>query len=185
MLKPASYKFTIDDFMAMVEVGIVPEDAPAELIRGEIVEMAASGPEHFFTVMRYENSLKDLYGSAMLVSTQNTILLSINQSAPEPDIALLKPPLSRYKGRLATPEDILLLIEVSLTTLNYDRNEKLNVYAEAGIQEVWIRNLVDNTLEVYREPSNKRYNSLKTYQVGQVVAPLAFPEQGFDWFSED
>jgi Uma2 family endonuclease len=89
---------------------------------------------------------------------------------------LLKPAPDDYTSRHPRPEDVLLLIEVSDTTLDYDRGEKLPAYGQAGIPEVWILNLSDRTIEVYREPHFTGYGSVQTLRAGDTAVPLAFAD---------
>lgn len=84
-----------------------------------------------------------------------------------------------YEHALPQPEDVFLIIEVSDTTLRYDRQIKLLLYAEENISEVWILNLQENLLEVYRDPSLQGYQSVQILRAGESVAPLAFPDLSF------
>jgi Uma2 family endonuclease len=94
----------------------------------------------------------------------------------EQDLLLLRPRADRYRGRHPRPGDVLLLVEVSDTTLDFDRSRKLPVYALADIPEVWIVNLVDGRIETHAEPSDGAYRNERVYATGQEVAPRAFPE---------
>ena len=102
-----------------------------------------------------------------------------SDGCPQPDIALLRPETPR--DRLARPEDVLLLIEVSDSTLEKDRNAKLALYARDGINECWIVNLQDDQLEVYRDPQRERYATSFTVKPETKQACLAFPEDAIDW----
>lgn len=102
-------------------------------------------------------------------------------SEPEPDLLVLKSPLERYEGRLPKPEDVLLLIEVADTFLEFDREVKLPLYAEAGIPEVWLVNLKEDLLEVSREPREGRYRSIRLLSPSEAASPLAFPEVSLPW----
>lgn len=117
-----------------------------------------------------------------MVVSQSPLHLPPN-GEPEPDVTLLKLPEEQYRSRLPTGEDVLLLIEVSKSTLEYDRSKKLPIYAKANIPEIWIHNLTDKQLEVYRNPQGERYTSLSTYAEGQEVAPLAFDGEPVQWWA--
>ena len=110
-----------------------------------------------------------------LVSTQDPVHLD-DQSEPEPDVMLLKPAADDYTGRHPRPDDVFLIIEVSDTTLDYDREEKLPAYGRAGVPEVWIVNLLDATLEVYREPHFEGYSSKAFLRTVDIAKPQAFPD---------
>jgi Uma2 family endonuclease len=137
-----------------------------------------------FTFSMFERMLEtgviddDPQISKAMVLNQSSIELP-SDGCPQPDIALLRPETPR--DRLARPEDVLLLIEVSDSTLEKDRNAKLALYARDGIQEYWIVNLQDNQLEVYRDPQRERYATSFTVKAGSSQACLAFPEDAIDW----
>jgi Uma2 family endonuclease len=130
--------------------------------------------------MLLQKRFEQRFADRVLISVQSPVRL-LPDSEPQPDLVLLKPPLETYRNRLPQAEDILLLIEVADSSLEYDRNEKLPIYARAEIPEVWIVNLKDKQLEVYSEPKNGRYGQLKTYEEGSEVAPRAFDESINCW----
>ncbi len=101
-------------------------------------------------------------------------------SEPQPDLMLLRPAPDYYSTRHPGPEDVLLLIEVAATSLAYDRGRKLPAYGRAGISEVWIVNLEEQTLEVYREPHLTGYASTTVLSPGEKARPLAFPDAAVD-----
>src|SRR5215204_7706797 len=134
----------------MGEAGILHEDDRVELIEGEIVEMAAIGTRHFSCVNRLTRMLVMGVGDAAVVSVQNPVRLN-EHTEPQPDITVIRP--RDYTESLPLPEDVLLLIEVSDTTLVYDRKVKLPLYARAGIREVWIVDLAGEVIERHTGPS--------------------------------
>src|SRR5213593_2897105 len=141
-VEPKRRLFTLEEYDHMLEAGIFEEDERLELIRGEIVKMPPIGPGHETTVARLTRFLQKQAGDAALVWPQgNSIGLVISKSRPEPDAILLKWRDDYYAAKRPTPEDVLLIIEVSDTTLKYDRNTKKALYAQAGIPEYWIANL--------------------------------------------
>ena len=176
--------FTAEQYHQIVQADILDHNKHYELIIGVIYEMSPVGPYHAYTVMELSDRLRACLGNQAKVSTQNPISLS-DSTEPLPDIILLKPPATRYKDRLPKVEDILLLIEVADSSLNYDRTSKVPLYAEKGIFEYWIVNLKRVQLEVYRYPDNeeKRYREFHTFDKGKQVAPLAFSECEVDWWS--
>ena len=118
-----------------------------------------------------------------LIWNQNPIRLS-SRSRPQPDLALLMPPLKQYKGRLPEPAQIGLLVEVADSSLWYDRNKKLPRYESAGIQEVWILNLKASELEVYRNPNEDGYGFKETLKYGSTVTPLCL-SIAVNWWDEE
>jgi Uma2 family endonuclease len=111
--------------------------------------------------------------SKAFVISQSPVILSDN-SQPEPDLVLLKPRDDRYSTALPSPNDVLLLIEVADTTLDYDRRTKIPLYARAGIAEVWLVNLKDNSIEVYREPSAAGYKLILRPAAEDSISPTQF-----------
>ncbi|GGN03270.1 hypothetical protein GCM10007092_17100 [Thermus composti] len=113
--------------------------------------------------------MERLYGDRVLVYVQNPILLSPH-SLPQPDLALLKPRPDFYRSGLPRPEDVLLVVEVSLSTRELDQKVKLPLYAGAGIPEVWL--VGEETLEVYRKPKGGHYRLRLLLEAGEEVVPL-------------
>lgn len=166
-------KFNVNEYHKMAETGILTPEDRVELIKGEIIAMSPIGRKHAASVNRLTNLFPSLLGDKVIVSVQNSIRLD-NYSEPQPDIVLLKPRSDFYESKIPEPEDIYLLIEVADSTIKYDQDVKLPLYAESNISEVWIVNLNNTTLEVYRQPQNKTY--LEQQKNIQSISPLAFPE---------
>ncbi|MCA1594329.1 MAG: Uma2 family endonuclease, partial [Acidobacteria bacterium] len=146
------------EYERMGVAGIFSEDDRVELIEGEIVEMSPIGKRHAACVGRLTQILALLLQRQVILWIQNPIQLS-DFSEPQPDIALLKPRDDFYEHSLPTANDILLLIEVSDTTLEYDRQIKLPLYARSGVPEVWIVNLPDEQIETHAHPSGGSYQT--------------------------
>jgi Uma2 family endonuclease len=159
----------------MIETGILTEFDRVELIRGEIVEMAAIGRRHASCVNRLVRVCTQGLGDRVILSPQNPIELS-DRSEPQPDIALLHPRDDFYESRHPQPSDIFLLIEVADTTIETDREVKIPLYAEANIPELWIVNLNEQCVEVYRHPTGCEYGTVQTFRRGESLSILAFPE---------
>jgi Uma2 family endonuclease len=168
-------RFTTDEFAQIAAVGVLGEDDHVELIEGEIVEMSPLGPQHAACVDRLNRSLQRLVQDQAIVRVQNPIRLG-EYSQPQPDIMLVQPRDDFYASGHPEPEDVLLLIEVSESSLVYDREVKLPLYARADIVEVWLVALLPQVVEVYREPSESGYGEKRTYHQGQTITPLHFPD---------
>ena len=175
-VKVARRQFTVDDYYRMAEAGILGEDDRVELIEGEIVEMTPIGSHHAGIVDRLTALLsRALPTRAANVRVQNPIRLT-NLSEPQPDLTLLRPRSDFYTGAHPGPADVLLVIEVADTSLDYDRDVKLGVYASAGIPEVWIVNLSADNVEVYAQPSANGYASQRVARRGQTITPASLPD---------
>jgi Uma2 family endonuclease len=173
------YRFTPDQFEQLGRLGLF-DHLRVELIGGEIIQMPPIGPEHGSTVDQTMQSLgRRLPAKPYYLRVQNP--LRLGDSEPVPDVAIVPGKPSDY--RTHHPTTALLVIEIADTSLEYDRTEKMSLYAAAGIPEYWIVNLVERCVEVYREPAspavgtafNARYRSLRYYGLDEVVSPLFEP----------
>ena len=173
MQQVTRWRFTVHDYHRMGEAGILHEDDRVELIEGEIVEMAAIGTRHFSCVNRLTRLLVMGVGEAAVVSVQNPVRLN-EHTEPQPDITVIRP--RDYTQSLPVPEDVLLLVEVSDSTIAYDRNVKLPLYARAGIGEVWIVNLPARTIEQYTDPSGDGYRGVERKRGEHKLQPAALPD---------
>jgi Uma2 family endonuclease len=168
-------RFTVDEYCRMAEAGIFTPEDRVELIEGEIVQMAAIGVGHAFSVGAFNRLLGMALGDRAVLWPQNPVRLS-EITMPQPDILLLQPPIRRYRVRHPRPEDVLLAIEVADTTHRYDRLVKMPLYARAGIRESWLADLPGEALEVYRRPAPSGYQQVERVARGGSVAPEAFPD---------
>lgn len=166
--------FTVEEYDRMIEVGILGKEDHVELIDGEIVEMSPIGLRHAACVDRATMLLAPALVGKAIVRTQGPIRLS-DYSKPQPDLILLEPRKDYYAAAAPITRNALLVIEVSDTSIRYDRGPKLKVYARAGVSEVWIEDLTTDTLWVFREPSRAVYKVQLTLRAGNALAPLAFP----------
>lgn len=167
--------FTVEEYHRMVPAGILTEDDRAELIEGEIVEMAPIGSRHAACVDRLNHRFTRQLGPDVIARVQNPICLG-EHSEPQPDVTLLRPRADFYARAHPGPEEVLLLVEVAETSPEYDRDVKLPLYARAGIAEVWLVVLSEEGIEIYRQPSSQGYGEVRRVGRGGSLAPLAFPE---------
>ena len=169
------HKYTAEEYQEMGKAGILTLDDRVELIDGEIVLMPPMLSRHAAAVLRNDYLFKGLFSMEQaLVWIQLPIRL-LNNGEPEPDIALLKPRPDFYRNSLPTNHDVLLAVEMSDATLRLDRNVKLPLYALHGIPELWLVNLREDTLEVYRNPEGSAYRDSARLGRGDSVSPQAFP----------
>jgi Uma2 family endonuclease len=159
----------------MGKAGILSEDDRVELIEGEIIQMPPIGSPHASGVKRVTRLFHVGLGDTVVVSVQDPLRLS-NQSEPVPDVILLRPRSDFYAASHPTAADVLLLVEVSDTTLTYDLRRKVPLYAREGVPEVWVVDLNGQRVLVYRDPSPTGYRVSLILHRGDRLAPLAFPD---------
>lgn len=144
-------RFTIDEYHRLIELGFLTEGARIELIRGELIQMTAKGTPHTVCSSILCRQLDRLLGDRVVIRGQDPITLA-NNSEPEPDVVIARGRDEDYLAHHPYAEDILLVIEISDSTLSYDQTTKLKLYAEAGILDYWIVNLNARQLERYNQP---------------------------------
>ena len=171
--------FTVDEYYRMAQAGILTESDRVELIEGEVIEMSPIGSRHAACVKRLNTLLSRLVGQQMIVSVQDPIYID-EFSEPEPDVALLRFREDFYVGSHPTASDVLLIIEVADTSVEYDRKKKLPLYAQAGIPEVWLANLPEDRFEIHTQPLNGKYQSVLIVRhsesiTSQTIADLSIP----------
>ena len=169
------WRFTVDDFMLMGKVGIFKDEDRVELIDGEVIRMNRIGPGHSGRVMRLNAKFSRALGDRVIVNVQNPFQFR-PRGQPQPDVMLLRPREDFYTTSHPTASDTLLLIEVSDSSLAYDRETKAAVYAQAGIQDYWIVDLVNMQLLVHRQPVDGVFRSVQALGEEDSVQPLAFPD---------
>lgn len=171
---PIRHKLSVEDYHKLGEVGVLTEDSRVELIDGELIDMAPIGGPHMRLVNRLNRLLVRTVGDLGEVSVQNPVTLP-PRSEPQPDVTILKPSMDSAASVVPGPDDVLLLIEVADSTLSYDRNTKLKLYARAGIVESWIVNVPSRCVEVYREPTPDGYSRQLELRSNDTISPLALP----------
>jgi Uma2 family endonuclease len=161
----------------MGTTGILPESDRTELIRGEIIQKSRITPIHASYVDRLTELFLSQLRGRVRVRVQNPILLD-DTSEPEPNLCLLRPRADFYRDGHPQPEDIFLLVEVADTTLRGDRDIKIPLYAQAQIPEVWLLNIPQQCLEIYRQPTPEGYQQVQRLQKGEISVQL-FPDIQF------
>ena len=156
----------------MAEAGILHEDDRVELIEGEILEMAAMGNRHAACVRRLNALLSRLAERRYIVSPQCPIRLD-DRTEPQPDIALLKFREDFYADAHPGSADVLVAVEISDTSLEYDLQVKLPLYARAGIPEVWLIDLRAEAVEVHSRPASGEYRERLRFRRGETFSSKA------------
>ena len=166
---------TVDDYHKMGEAGILGEDDRVELIEGELIDMAPIGSGHASDVMRLNMLLSTAVAGRAIISPQNPIRLGAH-SEPQPDIAVLRYRNDFYEASHPQPADVLLLIEVAETTIRYDREVKIPLYARHGIPEVWLIDLQQERVEIYLQPSSEGYRQILRPGKSERIALSLLPD---------
>ena len=178
-----SLRITVEQFQEMTDRGEFDpvEDHQVELIRGEIIprfgddSRTPMNSPHLKTLWKLcDWSYEVAPGPMVQVSVQGSLCLADADSQPQPDLAWLV--REQDTGQLPTAEDVLLLIEVSDTSLTKDRGPKLELYAEAGIRDYWVVDVQDRIVLAHRDPQGTTYRDVTRYAIGQEIHPLAFPD---------
>jgi Uma2 family endonuclease len=158
-------RFTSGEVQAMLRAGILHEDDPLELIDGQLVVMSPIHDPHIVCVNRLNRLFVERTDPEVAVSVQNPVRID-EHNEPEPDVVL-----STALDGAPRPDDVLLLVEVSGSTLDYDRDVKRSLYARAGLPEVWIVNLDDQQIEVHRNPDGDVYRTRHLTGLDDTVTP--------------
>ena len=167
-------RFTVDEYHRMGQTGILGEDDRLELLEGEIAEMAPIGSRHQGTVDRLTELFSRRMADMATIRVQGPVRLG-EDSEPQPDLTLLRRRADFYASAHPGPHDVLLLVEVSDSSTEYDREVKLPLYARHGIAEVWLVGLEAGIVEVYRGPTDRGYREVSRSRRGQDLSPEAFP----------
>lgn len=175
VLSPQTYRFTVDDYYRMGDAGIFAPDERVELIEGEIVRMNPIGSRHAACIDRLSRFFHKTVGENAVIRSQSPLHIN-DHSEPEPDLMLLKPRDDFYAKAHPGPDDVFLLIEVADSSLAYDRDVKLPLYARAGIAEVWMVDLAAKAVERYLDPADGAFSQIETLKPGESLAPRAFSE---------
>jgi Uma2 family endonuclease len=173
---PQPVRFTVQDYHRLVKLGFLSEDDHIELIRGELIQMAARGTAHETCIRRLLRELPPLIRDRATLQCQSPITIAFD-GEPEPDFSIVQNREDDYADAHPTPAETLLVMEVADSSLEYDRTVKLSLYAEAGIRDYWLFNVLDRYLEVYSQPAEVapgQFGYLNR-QIVTAQAAIAFP----------
>jgi Uma2 family endonuclease len=168
-------RISVDDYHRMGEAGIFARGERVELLDGMLIAMPPAGKRHVYSVLALEHLLPRVMGERAIVSTQNPLRLNAS-SEPEPDIVLLEAPVRRYDNHMPITADAVLVIEVADTSRAYDRGPKLRAYQNAGVREIWIVDLVEEVVEMWRPSEASGYALTTVAKRGDLIAPATFPD---------
>ena len=167
-----NYKWSIAEWHELVDSGLL-EGKLVEFLEGEIVEVSPEGVEHRYTNSSIVKYLREIFNN--IAEIQESHPVTLDNSEPEPDVAIVRLPETIYRNHHPYPQDIYWLIEISNRTLRTDLNKKKLIYARNGIPEYWVIDLVNKKLIVYTQIQNNDYAQVKEYRTGEVSS-LAFPQ---------
>ncbi len=167
--------FTVKEYYQMFDAGLFANGERVELIRGEIIKMSPIGRRHAACVDVCNYILAHKLGGKVIIRVQNPLSLD-DSSEPEPDVMLLRYKDDFYRSGHPHPSDVLLLIEVADSTINSDRELKIPLYAEDGIIEVWLVDINNACIEVYRNPTATGYQDIQKYDRGQILSISSFSD---------
>ncbi|CAL1241959.1 Uma2 family endonuclease [Candidatus Methylocalor cossyra] len=173
---PSRHRFTVEDYHRLGEIGVLSEDDRVELIEGEIIDLAPIGTQHAETLRKLIRALASHLPPEALLDVRDPI--RIGGSEPQPDIAIIRN--RSYVDVHPGPEDVLLLIEVADTSLEFDRSIKIPLYARHGIPEVWLIDLAGRAVEVFRDPAAEGYRDVRRYGPAGRIRPVLIPELEVD-----
>src|SRR5438034_6339599 len=167
--------FTVHDYHRMVDAGILREGDRVELIRGEVIRMSPINPPHNGTIHRANQSLGRIVGDRAIVGVQGSIRLD-EYDEPQPDLYLLRPKADFYASGHAGPADIFLIIEVADSSLEYDQDIKMHLYAETRVPEYWVSDIRDERIIAYSDIQGNTYRTIREFQRGDTLKPQLLPE---------
>lgn len=162
--KELIWRLSVDQYHAMVRLGILTSDDPVELLEGWLIPKMPKNPLHRATTRLIREALEGVIPAGWYVDTQEPI--TTPDSEPEPDVVIVRGDTRHYLDRHPGPADVALVIEVADTTLQRDRELKKRLYASAGISVYWLMNLVERQLEVYTQPSGPKKQPI--YAIQQI-----------------
>ena len=175
---PRPHWFTRDEYFRLDELGFF-RGKRVERFEGRILDMSPQNNPHFLSVSLVASALQSAFVGEYWIRSQGPLRIG-EGSDPEPDVSVV---LGQMRQHKQTPTTAILLVEVADSSLSYDRNEKSSLYAKAGVQEYWIVNIVNNCVEVMRDPIADstallgfRYKSIVTFRPPEFISPLANPK---------
>jgi Uma2 family endonuclease len=172
---PTRTRISTDRYQMMVATGVLTKYDRVELIEGDMLDMAPMGTQHSAITSRlHELFVLAVSSSATIVSGGPVNLGEFSE--PQPDLMLLKRRADFYSGKIPEAPDVLLLIEVSDSSLSFDQSVKLNLYARYGVSEYWIVDVKGIRIVTWREPTVNGYLRKGEFAVADIVAPQAFPD---------
>jgi len=173
--EPARHQFTVDDYYRLGEIGVIAANDRVELVCGEIIDMPPIGASHAACVERMHFLLTTRVGPEWQVRSQNPLRLG-DRDEPVPDVMVVKARADFYESGHPVTDNVALLVEVSDTTLVYDRGTKAPMYARNGVKEVWIVDINGETVLVYRDPGPGGYRVAEAKHREERISSSVLPD---------
>lgn len=145
------WRLNVEQYHQMIRSGILTKDHPVELLEGLLVTKMPKNPQHRAATKLVQQALEAVVPAGCYVDSQEPVTMA--SSEPEPDVVVVRGNTRDYLNRHPGPQDLLLVVEVSDTTLDYDRTVKKSIYANAALPAYWIVNISDQQVEVYTDPT--------------------------------
>jgi Uma2 family endonuclease len=174
------HRFSVEEFEKAYFAGVFG-DKRVELIEGEVIEMPPMNDPHVNWIGALTRKMVMAFQDSAMVLPRVPVRLEETRSQPEPDLVIVS--LTKYEQKKVQVRDAALVIEISDSTLEEDRDIKLKLYARNGAREYWIVNVKTGELEVYRDPEGETFKTKFTLSRGQAVTPLEFPETSLEWWN--
>jgi Uma2 family endonuclease len=166
-------RWTREEYDRLIEAGVLSPEERVELLEGDLVRMWPQNPAHAIAISNVEEALREVFRTGFYVRVQMPIVGG-DDSEPEPDVAVVRGHRRNYVR--AHPATAVLVVEVSDSTLDYDRRRKGSAYARTDVLDYWIVNLVNRLVEVYRDPTDDRgYQTMERFRPGETITPLGAP----------
>jgi Uma2 family endonuclease len=163
----------------MFEIGVLDRTKRYELLDGEIVMMSPSSPEHGWFIRRLNRYFVRQLPDAFICSPQLPVVIG-DHSEPEPDLAVIRQRADDYRTDHPQPGDVVLLVDVSKTSLTLDLGKKLKLYAKSGVAEYWVVDIVGGRVIIHREPNDAGYRLVEAFGPAGTISPLSVPECQLD-----
>ncbi len=173
------HRWTLEDWDRMIAAGVFREGERVELIEGEVLEMTPAGDRHVWVMAWLARAWSGLPSCESVQIMQQVPLRLGSDSEPEPDVLILKPVEEWSASGKPRAGDVHLLVEIADTSLEYDMNKKVPLYARHGIPEVWVVDLTGRRVHVFRNPEDGKYRQADVHSTGRI-APAAFPDAEID-----
>jgi Uma2 family endonuclease len=168
-------RVSVEEYYRMAEVGLIAPDARTELIEGEVIEMAPMGSPHAGRVSQLSHLIFPALGNSGLMRVQLPVHLD-DYSEPMPDLAVVRPQKEFYSSRHPGSADTLLIVEVSDSSLRFDRDVKVPLYSRHQVPEVWLLDLSRDRIHFFRAPRDGTYTDVSFIDEPNAVALSALPE---------
>ena len=178
LAEPVPHVFTVGEFDDMCEAGIFAPGVRVELVDGVVIDVPPSNPPHSGNIAAFDHVFKHRLGTRAGVRPQLSLPLS-EISEPEPDLAIVRWDENFYRDRHPGPDETFAVVEVSYSSLAFDRKTKKRVYGAAGIPEYWIVDVRGERIEIHRRPHALGYNEMHVAERGDAITFVAFPDVPF------